>query len=167
MASGWARFSNRCDRCGLDFRVDWGFYLGSIYVNYGVTAVVLTAIWVPVAILRWVPLTWLMLPTAAFCLLFPLWFWRYSRSLWLGLNVFLDRQLRERPADRLGEQTTDAASADSSSGVAVRGDEDGSFQFICPFCHRPVFVASEQAGTWSQCEQCGEHVLITPSRHTN
>jgi hypothetical protein len=26
----------------------------------------------------------------AFCLLFPLWFFRYARSLWLGLDYYFD-----------------------------------------------------------------------------
>ena len=28
----------------------------------------------------------------AFCVLFPLWFFRYSKSLWLALDYFIDPQ---------------------------------------------------------------------------
>jgi hypothetical protein len=28
----------------------------------------------------------------AFCLLFPLWFFRYARSLWLALDCYFDPQ---------------------------------------------------------------------------
>jgi uncharacterized protein (DUF983 family) len=82
----WFRMERRCAFCGLTFERAQGYFVGAIYINYGVTTVlVLTgyfilwgktelstaaqfAIWVPVL------------------LVFPLWFFRYSRSLWLALE---------------------------------------------------------------------------------
>jgi hypothetical protein len=60
-----------CDHCGLRYQREPGYFLGSIYFNYGLTA----------------PIVW---PLALFCLLFPLWFFRYARSLWLGFDHFFD-----------------------------------------------------------------------------
>ena len=33
----------RCEQCGLRFDRGPGYYLGSIYINYGLTAVIVTA----------------------------------------------------------------------------------------------------------------------------
>lgn len=79
-----------CDLCGFRFERAQGYFVGAIYVNYGVTASLVLggylllwhsfdlslaaqfAIWLPVAIL------------------FPLWFFRYSRSVWLALEYLVN-----------------------------------------------------------------------------
>ena len=40
---GWFHMRSRCDWCGLIYEREPGFFLGSIYVNYGLTAVLTTA----------------------------------------------------------------------------------------------------------------------------
>ena len=80
----------RCSNCELSFERQPGFYLGSIYVNYGVTALL-------------VLVTYLVLLTAteasdavrlticsAIVIGFPLWFFRYARSFWLGFDYYFD-----------------------------------------------------------------------------
>lgn len=92
--AGWFRMEDRCSDCGLDLRREPGFYLGSIYVNYGLTALVVTVVYVAALSLgygRSRSLLWIM---AAFCVAFPLWFFRYARSLWLGLDHYVDRDSR-------------------------------------------------------------------------
>jgi len=87
---GWFRMAPACAVCGLRYERAPGYWIGAIYVNYGVTAVVAVggffllratldlstaaqfAIWVP------------------FVLVFPLWFLRWSRSLWLGLEFLVN-----------------------------------------------------------------------------
>jgi uncharacterized protein (DUF983 family) len=79
-----------CELCGLRFERAQGYFVGAIYVNYTITAAIVIggylvlwryttvslaaqfAIWVPVAVL------------------FPLWFFRYSRSLWLSLEYLIN-----------------------------------------------------------------------------
>ena len=39
---GWFRMHRSCDSCGLVFERGPGYWLGSIYVNYGLTALVVT-----------------------------------------------------------------------------------------------------------------------------
>jgi hypothetical protein len=34
---------------------------------------------------------WLLWAALAFCVVFPLWFFRYARSLWLGMDHYVDR----------------------------------------------------------------------------
>src|SRR5688500_10126255 len=43
---GWFAMNDQCAECGCDFRREPGFYLGSIYFNYGLTALVVTVTFV-------------------------------------------------------------------------------------------------------------------------
>jgi uncharacterized protein (DUF983 family) len=79
-----------CALCGLRFERAQGYWVGAIYINYTVTATVAIGgyfvLWArfglptPVQFAIWIP----------FLLLFPLWFFRYSRSLWLALEFWLN-----------------------------------------------------------------------------
>jgi uncharacterized protein (DUF983 family) len=80
----------RCSFCGIAFEREQGYFVGAIYVNYAVTVGIAVigylVLWVcttisnAVQLAIWVP----------FVILFPLWFFRYSRSLWLALAYLLD-----------------------------------------------------------------------------
>lgn len=102
--SGWFQMHPRCDGCGLPFRREPGFYLGSIYVNYGLTALVVTTVYVGAFILTRSGVVAgdaerLLWPLAAFTLLFPLWFFRYARGVWLGFDEFLDPHRPKPPRE--------------------------------------------------------------------
>lgn len=90
--------NERCAGCGLWFERESGYFLGSIYVNYGVTAVIATAVYMVPMLVTGHPVTWLIVPVVLFCLLFPIFFFRYARSLWLGINHYLSPI---DPAERL------------------------------------------------------------------
>lgn len=87
----------RCESCGVKYEREPGFFLGSIYINYGLTSLIVAALY---PILRFhyrVPSTPLMLASLAFILVFPVIFFRHSRSLWLGFDQWRDPQPGERP----------------------------------------------------------------------
>jgi uncharacterized protein (DUF983 family) len=86
---GWFTMNLVCAVCDLRFERAQGYWVGAIYVNYGVTVLIAVggffllraalgleteqlALWIP------------------FAIGFPLWFFRYSRSLWLGLEYGLN-----------------------------------------------------------------------------
>jgi len=79
-----------CELCGLVYERAQGYWVGAIYINYGATA--------SIAVVGYLVLwTWANLSTGQqlaiwipFCVIFPLWFFRWSRSVWLGLAFFLD-----------------------------------------------------------------------------
>ncbi|MEQ9407952.1 MAG: DUF983 domain-containing protein [Fuerstiella sp.] len=85
------QMNTSCPECG--FRIDRpaGYFLGSTYINYGFTAVATTASYVVLHFgLRWSNAE--LLPgLVAFCLIFPLVFFRFARSLWLSLDCHFDR----------------------------------------------------------------------------
>jgi len=87
---GWFRMKEKCDHCGAKFDPGGGYYLGSIYFNYGVTAVIVVACYLILFLTRWVSPEKLFWGLAIFCLAFPLWFFRYARSLWFGFDHYWD-----------------------------------------------------------------------------
>jgi len=87
---GWFKMHDVCPTCGVAFEREAGFYLGSIYVNYGVTAVVV-AIGYPLLLFNGVMDENRLLAMAmAFSILFPIWFFRYARALWIGFDEYCD-----------------------------------------------------------------------------
>lgn len=79
-----------CSHCGLKYEREPGFFLGSIYYNYGLTSLIATIVY-PVATfgLKY-PRTPTIICIVAFVILFPIWFFRYARSFWLGFDQFVD-----------------------------------------------------------------------------
>ena len=87
---GRLRMYQACDRCGLKFQREPGYFLGSIYFNYGLTALLVTVAYFVGYFGTSIPPTYLLWGLTAFCILFPLWFFRYARSLWLGWDHYFD-----------------------------------------------------------------------------
>ena len=110
---------DRCPKCGASFEREEGFFLGSIYFNYGLTALVVAIAYPVLLFTQSVPAPWLMGGTLAFAILFPLLFFRYARSLWLGMDQFLD----PRPGE-IGTGRTDE-NADKSSAEMPGGKQAG------------------------------------------
>lgn len=86
---GWLAMNESCEHCRYRYARDPGYFLGAIYFNYGLTALLTTISFVSLVVGGYDSgvLIW---PHAAFCLLFPLWFFRYARSLWVGFDQFFD-----------------------------------------------------------------------------
>ena len=82
--------ARECALCGLRFERAQGYFVGAIYINYAATVVIMLAgsllLWrytelsAAQQLMIWVP----------FGMLFPLWFFRYSRSLWLALEYMVN-----------------------------------------------------------------------------
>ena len=83
---GWFRMAEACALCGLKFERAQGYFVGAIYINYAVT----TGIAVGGFFLLWGLLGFStrdqLLVLVPLVVVFPLWFFRYSRSLWLALE---------------------------------------------------------------------------------
>jgi hypothetical protein len=76
-----------CPVCGYRFEREPGYFIGSIYFNYGVTAGIEIAgyfaleMLFDLTFLQQVPI-WL-----TYSVIFPLWFHRYARSLWMAFDL--------------------------------------------------------------------------------
>ena len=87
---GWFTMNTVCAVCYLKFERAQGYWVGAIYVNYAATTLIavggffllreLIDLGTAGQLALWVP----------FVIVFPLWFFRYSRSLWLGLEYGLN-----------------------------------------------------------------------------
>ena len=89
-AAGWFSTHPKCERCGLNFDREPGYYLGAIYFNYGLTALVTVAVFFTLYLAFQVSPDRMVWPLAAFCLVFPLWFFRHARSLWRAMDQYID-----------------------------------------------------------------------------
>jgi uncharacterized protein (DUF983 family) len=88
----WFIMQERCSHCGVKFEREPGFYLGSIYINYGLTALVATIVY-PVLRIGWgFPKNPLLLGTMVFVVLFPITWFPWARSLWIGFDQWRDPQ---------------------------------------------------------------------------
>jgi len=88
--TGWFTMPERCSHCNFKYERDPGYFLGSAYINYGVTAVILLIAY-PIlhygfALTNQQLAPWL----AGLCVVFPLWAFRYARALWLALDCQFD-----------------------------------------------------------------------------
>ncbi len=102
MFRGYFRMNSTCDNCQASFERAPGFYLGSIYVNYGLTAVLVTIGYLAMFIFApWSDTVRLSI-LGAFTILFPLWFFRYARCFWYGMDYFVDPSGddKKRPQER-------------------------------------------------------------------
>ena len=95
----WFRMNTDCTNCGATFQREAGFFLGSIYFNYGLTALVIAIAYPVLLFNELVPKAWLMPCAMVFALLFPIWFFRYARALWLGFDQFCDPRQEEAPSE--------------------------------------------------------------------
>ena len=94
--------SRNARSAGCSSTADQATILGSIYINYGLTALLVTAGYFTCFFTEWLTGDALLYSATAFCVLFPLWFFRYARSLWLGVDYYFDP-----PAPDAGIRATD------------------------------------------------------------
>jgi len=87
-----------CPVCGLRFERGEGCWLGSMTINYGVTVFGYLPLVLLAYFMGWLSASWAVAMGLIGALLFPLAFYRASRSLWLmAYFYFLPNEL---PANR-------------------------------------------------------------------
>ncbi len=79
-----------CPNCRIKYEREQGYFVGAIYVNYAATVLIaMPGYFVVDSLLGW-PLSWQLTLWLGFCVLFPILFFRHSRSLWLSLHYFFN-----------------------------------------------------------------------------
>jgi uncharacterized protein (DUF983 family) len=93
----WFAMYERCAVCGLRFEREQGYFLGAMYINYGVTVVL--ALLGSFALEYWTQpsLTHQLVLWVGFCTVFPVLFFRHSRGLWLGFDFIFDPEMAKEP----------------------------------------------------------------------
>lgn len=101
MFRGMFSMHGACPHCGRKFLRAPGYLLGSIYFNYGVTAGLVVVIYFSLFLTHTLTGKQLLVALAAFTLLFPLWFFRYARALWIAFDEKFDPWPNEQEAREL------------------------------------------------------------------
>ena len=86
----WFQMHPRCPACGVKFERGPGYFLGSAYINYGLTAWSMTLAYFSLHFGAGWTNRELAPFLVAYCVLFPLFFFRYARSFWMGLDFWFD-----------------------------------------------------------------------------
>jgi hypothetical protein len=79
-----------CPSCEAKFEREPGYFLGSIYINYGLTALILAIVYPICLFMGQVPENLLLGVSLAFCVVFPILFFPFARALWMGFDEFCD-----------------------------------------------------------------------------
>ncbi|MBI3456339.1 MAG: DUF983 domain-containing protein [Candidatus Rokubacteria bacterium] len=80
----------RCPACRLVFEREPGYFVGAIYLNYGVTTLIALAGYFALDAALGLGVGSQLALWGVFAIAFPLWFFRYSKSLWLSLDYLVD-----------------------------------------------------------------------------
>ena len=82
----------QCPRCGAAsvFEREAGYFVGAIYINYGLTVTIALAGYFLLEAWLAPPLAWQLTLWGAFAVLFPLGSFRHSKTLWLSLDHLVD-----------------------------------------------------------------------------
>jgi ABC-2 type transport system ATP-binding protein len=86
MFHGLFKMSPRCLACHLQFEREQGYFLGAIYINYAVTVLCMLVGFFALDYLVHPSLTYQIVLWSSFGVVFPIIFYRYSKSLWLALD---------------------------------------------------------------------------------
>ena len=82
-----------CHDCGRPFQRGPGFFLGSIYFNYGITGLLVVILFFTFFFTEWLTSQQSLVALLVFALVFPLWFFRYARALWIAFDELWDPTL--------------------------------------------------------------------------
>ena len=79
-----------CPACGLKLEREPGFFLGAIYFNYGITALLVLVTYAGLRFFVGLNSQQTLFTTVALSVIFPVFFFRFARSLWLGFDQYHD-----------------------------------------------------------------------------
>jgi uncharacterized protein (DUF983 family) len=87
---GWFTMNDACPSCGRRFNRDSGYFLGSIYFNYAMTGLLVVVVYFSMYFAEILTNERRLIALAVFTILFPMWFFRYARALWMAFDELLD-----------------------------------------------------------------------------
>ena len=80
----------QCDHCLFKFEREQGYFVGAMYINYGATVIIAMPGYFILEYFSRITLIQQLILWGFFAILFPLLFFRYSRSLWLSLDYLFN-----------------------------------------------------------------------------
>lgn len=99
----WTEMVEACPRCGLIYEQEDGYWTGSLTINTVVTLFLFGFIILVAAIATWPDTPVLLLVGAGMAggIIFPVFFFPYSRTLWVALDLAFFNTQRMRPGSGL------------------------------------------------------------------
>ncbi len=104
MFRNWISMYDPCEVCGRKFDRSPGYLLGSIYFNYGATALLVVIIYFSLFLTEAMTNRQLLYALTGFTLLFPFWFFRYARGLWIAFDELFDPWPNEQESREMAKQ---------------------------------------------------------------
>ena len=86
----WFSMHPCCSHCGHVYEREPGFFLGSVYINYGLTSLIICGLYPILRFSNTISPRILLVSATVFMLTFPIWFFRYARSLWCAFDELVD-----------------------------------------------------------------------------
>jgi uncharacterized protein (DUF983 family) len=80
----------RCQACHLTFEREQGYFVGAIYINYAITVLIMLTGFFVLDYVTQLSLAQQIILWCVFGVVFPLAFYRYSKSLWLSIDCIFD-----------------------------------------------------------------------------
>jgi len=123
---GWFHMHEACRACGASFRREPGFYLGSIYINYGATVIVTGALYALLVLIGKTSHETALAACMAVAVAFPVFFFRYARSVLLALDGAVNRHQQHTgtdsgPSDEMDQAHLAALAADDGRAGCAMG----------------------------------------------
>lgn len=87
---GMFRMLDVCPGCGLVFEREPGYFIGAIYLNYGLTAALMIGGYFALERMTGIGPTGRLLAVGSVAVLVPILFFRHARMLWLGVDLWMD-----------------------------------------------------------------------------
>jgi hypothetical protein len=112
--------NTQCTCCGLAFYPEAGYFVGSIYINYGATVAVVI---VSLLVVRDVPERFQLIFFSCLAALTSLAFFRHSRSLWITIDFWINPW--KPPEDNRSVRSAGRDVSESECGLAGPMDEYG------------------------------------------
>ena len=97
MFTGLFATAERCSSCHHKFDREPGYFLGSIYINYGITSIIITIAYIVLHFGYGLPNRPVLIGLVTFCVIFPTLFFRYARALWVAMDCYWDKSIFESP----------------------------------------------------------------------
>jgi hypothetical protein len=110
-----------CPHCGFSYEREPGFYLGSIYLNYGATVILTGALYALLVMGLGLSNETTLAVCLAAAVLCPILFFRHARSFLLALDSSVNHNQAHGPE----EAGADPASALSTRKLASLASDDG------------------------------------------
>ena len=97
MFSGLFKMCTECGNCRFRFEREAGYFVGAMYINYGMTVFIAFVGYFALDYFTPIPFLQNFILWIAFSALFPIFFFRYSRSLWLSVDYIFNPSEPQNP----------------------------------------------------------------------